>query len=78
LICIEEYTGFKYKGSDNRGEQGGAEVQRRWGEHGVQVEEGECKRNTKGGNDRIGIVRRGRFRGIEKGSEGKTRTGLNS
>ena len=48
LVCIEGYTGFKYKrfrqqggsGKNRFRVQGGVDVQRRWGEHGVWVEEG--------------------------------------
>jgi len=50
LACIEGYSGFKYRGfgqqrgsgQNGLGDWGGAQVWRRWGEHGVQVEEGEC------------------------------------
>jgi len=41
------------------------------------VDEGECKGNIKGGNDRIGMVQ-SKLEVSEKGLEGETGTGLNS
>jgi len=47
------------------------DVRRRQGEHGVQVDEGECKGNTKGGNNKIGIGKKGKLEVLEKDQRGR-------
>jgi len=58
------------------------DVQRRWGECGVWVDEGECngrtdlgKGNTKGGNNKIGMVQ-GRLEVLRKGWRGRSEQDL--
>ena len=57
------------------------QVQKRQGEHGVQVEEGECNRRTESEqrnyNNKIGMVQV-KSEVLEKGLEVKSRMGLNT
>jgi len=70
LVYIKGYTGFKYKGLDNRVDQGGTDsefrgeqrfgedrgsMEFRWMRGSIRVKWIRSKGNTKGGNDVVGI-----------------------
>jgi len=81
LVCIKRFKGFKYRSSDNRGRSGqngfrvwgGAQVWRRqgsmefgWRRGSMREERNQNKENTKGGNDKTGMVQ-GRSEVLDKG-----------